>query len=121
MSRSLGNALPPPLIPLLDGEDLASKAYLVFLLLTQDPVGFPRPAMLSVGEVLARGPSTLQLALYGSTSTTANLRHSGKLTLGLAAGGKGYYVMATARELAVMDPDLAGLAAFDAAVDDVLE
>ena len=121
MSRSLGNALPLGVVALLDGDGLASKSDLVFLLLTPDAAGYPRPAMLSVGEVLARGPSTLRLALYDSSSTTANLRRSGKLTLALAAQGKGYYVRAATRELAVSDPDLAGLAAFDATVEDVLE
>jgi hypothetical protein len=121
MSRSLGNALPPGLVALLDGNDLRGKAELVFLLLTEDADGYPRPAMLSVGEVLARGPSELRLALYSSSSTTANLRRSGKLTLALAQGGKGYYVRAAARELAILDPDLAGLAAFDATVEEVLE
>jgi hypothetical protein len=77
--------------------------------------------MLSVGEVLARGDDTLRLVLYSSSSTTGNLRRSGRLTLALAAAGKGYYVMAAARELAVLDPDLAGLTVFDATVEDVLE
>jgi hypothetical protein len=121
MSRSLGNALPAELVSLLNGDGLGGKADLVFLLLTQDAAGYPRPAMLSVGEVLARGPSELRLALYSGSSTTANLRRSGKLSLALAAGGKGYYVLGSARELVVGDPDLAGLAAFDATVDDVLE
>ena len=121
MSRSLGDALPGAVVALLDGTNLSEKAHLVFLLLTQDIDGYPRPAMLSVGEALARGPRQLRLALYTGSSTTANLRRSGKLTMALAEGGMGYYVRATARETAVMDPDLAGLAVFDVVVDDVLE
>jgi hypothetical protein len=121
MSRSLGNAMPPTIVTLLDGNKLDEKAHLVCLLLTQDAEGYPRPAMLSVGEVLARGPSDLRLALYDSSSTTANLRRSGKLTLVLSGSGVGYYVRATARDIAVMDADLAGLAVFDAVVEEVLE
>jgi hypothetical protein len=121
MSRSLGNAMPLTMVTLLDGDKLDEKAHLVFLLLTQDAEGYPRPAMLSVGEVLARGPTELRLALYGGSSTTANLRRTGKLTLVLAGGGLGYYVRATAREIAVTDADLAGLAVFNAVVDEVLE
>jgi hypothetical protein len=121
MSRALGNAMPARVVTLLDGEKLSEKTHLVFLLVTQDADGYPRPAMLSVGEVLTRGPSELRLALYSGSSTTANLRRAGKLSLALADGGFGYYVRATAREMAVMDPDLAGLAAFDVVVDDVLE
>jgi hypothetical protein len=121
MSRSLGNMLPPALVALLGGDDLRGKADRVFLLITSDADDYPRPALLSVGEILARGPRELRLALYSSSSTTANLRRGGKLTLALADGGVGYYVKASARELAVLDPDLAGLAAFDATVDEVLE
>jgi hypothetical protein len=121
MSRSLGNTLPPALVALLDGNDLAEKASVVLLVATPDADGYPRPAMLSVGEALARGTNELRLALYDSSSTTANLRRTGKLTLASAHGGKGYYVRASAREMAVMDPDLAGLAVFDAIVQDVLE
>ena len=121
MSRSLGNALPGAVVTMLDGTALREKSHLVYLLLTLDADGYPRPAMVSVGELLARGPSELRLALYSSSSTTGNLRRSGRLTLALAEGGVGYYVRATARELAVMDPDLAGLAAFDVVVDEVLE
>ncbi|HLH26480.1 MAG TPA: pyridoxamine 5-phosphate oxidase [Chloroflexota bacterium] len=121
MSRSLGDRLPAAVVALLDGAALRDKAHQVFLLVTPDADGYPRPAMLSVGEVLARGPRELRLALYSSSTASANLRRAGKLTLALANDGFGYYVKAAARELAVMDPELAGLATFDATVEEVLE
>ncbi len=121
MSRSLGNRLPPALAALLDGEQLGAKAGLVFLLVSQDETGYPHPAMLSVGEVFAPDPGRLRLALYSSSTTTRNLRAREKLTLALANGGFGYYVKATATETAATAPDLAGLAVFEATVEDVLE
>ncbi len=121
MSRSLGNQLPPALRSLLDGRDLAGKTGLALLLVTVDARGYPHCALLSVGEVLACSPERLRLALYGSSSTTANLRRGGRLTLALASGGLAYYVKATATERPGPQPDLPGLAVFDAAVDEVLE
>ncbi|HEY7063923.1 MAG TPA: pyridoxamine 5-phosphate oxidase [Chloroflexota bacterium] len=121
MSRSLGNQLPPPVAALLDGEQLDAKAGHVFLLVTRDEAGYPHPAMLSVGEVLAVNPGRLLLALYSSSTTTRNLRARGKLTLALADGGFGYYVKAAATETAATAPDLAGLAVFEATVAEVLE
>src|SRR5205823_4880902 len=121
MSRSLGNRLPSAIGALLDGERLTAKAGLVILLVTQDDAGYPHPAMLSVGEVLAPDPNRLRLALYSSSSTTRHRRARGRLTRALAEGGLGYYVKATAVEMATTAPDLAGLAVFEASVDEVLE
>ena len=118
MSRSLGNQLPASLLPLLDGQNIPSKTGFALLMTSIDGRGFPHPALLSVGEVLAPSPTELRLALYANSSTSNNLRRSGAFTVSLAHGGMGYYVKATAREL----PDaLPGLAAFQAAVDEVLE
>ena len=120
MSRSLGQELPAALRELLDGRSLRQKASQALLLNTIDARGHPHPAMLSVGEVLARGPSTLRLALYANSSTSNNLRRGGALSVALASGGLAYYVKATARELPASS-DLAGLAVFEAAIDEVLE
>ena len=124
MSRSLGARLPAPLGSLLDGERLADKAGLALLLSTVDARGCPHAALLSVGEVLARGPDALLLALYANSSTTNNLRRGGWLLLALAADDLAYYVKAIARERAIdaeQSPALRGLAVFDTAVDEVLE
>ncbi len=118
MSRSLGNALPAALLQLLDGCDIRDKAGPAFLLATVDERGYPHPALLSVGEVLATGATELRLALYRTSTTTQNLRRSGAFTLALAHGGLGCYVKATATELPEALP---GLAAFKATIDEVLE
>jgi hypothetical protein len=121
MSRSLGNQLPPPVLSLLDGRDVAGKVGFAILLSTVDPRGHPHFALLSVGEVLAREPGALRLALYDNSSTTANLRRDGRLSLALAHGGLAYYVKGTAAERPGPLPDLPGQAVFDVAVDEVLE
>ena len=121
MSRSLGNQLPPPLLALLDGRNLGDKTNFALLLNTVDSGGHPHPAMLSVGEVLARGPSALRLALYPNSSTSRNLRRDGGLSIALAHGGLAYYVKATAREIDGAGAHLAGQAGFEAAIDEVLE
>ena len=121
MSRSLGNELPEALLALLDGQDLGARADLVLLLTTVDPRGYPHPAMLSVGEVLAPDPRTLRLALYRNSATSNHLRRAGAFSIALAHGGLGYYVKATAREVAERPAELARLAVFEAPVDEVLE
>src|SRR5205823_10544907 len=98
MSRSLGNQLPGPLLSLLDGRDLGAKTGGALLLASVDPRGHPHFALLSVGEVLARGPSALRLALYAESSTTGNLRRGGGFGLALAADWLAYYVKASAVE-----------------------
>lgn len=121
MSRSLGNALPATLLPLFDGERLGEKSTLAFLLATVDARGFPHCALLSAGEIVARAPSTLRLALYSTSTTTANLRRGGTGTLALAQGDLAYYVKFQASERPATGEALRGLAVFDAAVVEVLE
>jgi hypothetical protein len=121
MSRSLGNQLPTSLAVLLDGHDVAAKTGSAILLSTVDARGHPHFALLSVGEVLARGAGALRLALYEESSTSANLRRSGRLSLALATGGLAYYVKATAEERPGPWPSLPGQAVFEAVVDEVLE
>jgi hypothetical protein len=105
---------------LFDGTNLASKAHSAALLNTVDVAGRPHPAMLSVGEILAQGSDSLRIAVYATSTTTRNLRGNGGLSLALAADGLAYYVKATAHEIPG-SADLAGLAVFDAPIDEVLE
>jgi len=61
----------------------------------------------------------LRLATYGSSRTSSNLRRSGRLTLCLIEAGVAYYVKARAVEQQSA-PELAGLARFEATVEQVL-
>ena len=118
MARSIGDALPPVLLRLLDGEDLPGRVGLTALLLTATDEGWPHLAMLSIGELLALDPRRLRLALWPRSTAAANLTRAGRLTLALVHDGAGYSIRARAGRRP--DLTLAGgrqLAAFDLSVD----
>jgi hypothetical protein len=119
MSRELGNALPGALLSLLEGSDLSARLGRAILAATVDAAGWPHPALLSYGEVVAVDARRLRLATYANSRTAENLRRSGRLTLCLIEAGLACYVKASARELAE-SPELAGLARFEAIVEQVL-
>jgi len=75
------------LLRMLDGEALENLSHEAFELVTVAPDGGPHVALLSVGEVLATGPSELRLALWESSRTTANLRRTGRALLTLVHDG----------------------------------
>lgn len=119
MSRALGNELTGALFTLLDGHDLASRMGKAILITTIDAKGWPHPALLSYGEVVALEPRRLRLATYRTSTTSNNLRRSGQLTLCLIEAGMAYYLKTRAVEQAA--PSLpTSLARFDATVEQVL-
>jgi hypothetical protein len=90
------------------------------LITTIDAQGWPHPALLSHGEVVAVDSRRLRLATYRTSGTSGNMRRDGKLTLCFIDGGMAYYVKAKVREQ--QDP-MAGfpdLARFEATVEMVL-
>ncbi len=122
MSRSIGDALPASVQPLLDASDLSNREGLTFLLLTNDENGWPQVAMLSVGEVVAVDSRTLHAGLWLGSGTTRNLSRAGRATLMLVADGNGYYVRVTARRGDDLDLGADGrLAYFVLHVEDVQE
>jgi hypothetical protein len=119
---SLGSRLPASLEPLFAGTDLASGVGLTFLLLTVDEDGWPRMAMLSVGEVLAAQPGVLRLALWLHSTATKNLTRAEQAVLSLVHAGAGYYIRGRARRGPDLDLGADGrLAYFELRIDDVLE
>ena len=119
MSRELGRELPGALLSLLDGHDLASRMGKAILIATVDEQGFPHPALLSYGEVVALDARRLHLATYADSRTSFNLRRTGRVTLCLIEAGMAYYVKARAEERQAA-AGFAGLARFEAAVTQVL-
>lgn len=115
MTSSSG-ALPAALLELLSGNDLDGKVGQTFLLLTASRDGWPRLALLSVGEVVAIGPRDLRLALYPASTTTANLTRTRKGTLVAFLPGAAHYVELTARRLDDLRTPHAALAHFAAQV-----
>ncbi len=119
MSRELGNELPAALLSLLDGHDLPARMGKAILITTVDTQGWAHPALLSYGEVVAIDARRLRLATYLGSKTSSNLRRSGRLTLCLIEAGMAYYVKTQALEQQA-PPKLAGLARFEATVEQVL-
>ncbi len=97
MSKRILDALPPELCELLDGEDLEAKVGETFSLLTVDEDGWPNVALLSVGEVLARSPIEVGLALWSGTATTRSVERDGRATLSCVVGPTAYNVRLDAR------------------------
>lgn len=121
MSRSLGNALPAALMPLLDGRDLSGREGLTLLALTVGAEGWPYVAMLSVGEVLAAGDREIRLAMWPGSTSTANLTRSGRATLMVVHAGVGYYLRLSAQRLGDLSIGRTPRAFFRATIEEVLE
>jgi hypothetical protein len=113
-----GAQLPEEVVGLLDGSDLAARVGLTFELLTAGGDGWPGVALLSAGEVLALDASTVRLALWPGTRTTANLGPDGRAVLAFVHAGGAFSVrLETCRgpdlrapaRLAVVDGRVAGV------------
>jgi hypothetical protein len=120
LSRSIGPRLPPEIERLLDGTDLDARVGATFTLVTTGPDGWPSFALLSAGEVLATADDTVRVALWPTSTSTANLGATGRGTLVVIDRGVSYLRLEARR-----GPDLAfgggALAYFECRVADVLE
>ena len=88
---------------------------------TTDERGRPHPALLAYGEVLALSPSLVRLAVSAGSTTERNLRERRAVTLCLVGPDGACYVKAAARALPSEGSSSdAGIAVFEAAVEDVL-
>lgn len=113
--------LPADLAAALDGRRLAARVGDTYLLLTTSEEGWPHVAMLSAGEVLAVGGSSLRLGLWPGTRSTENLRRAGRGLLMAVLPPATYYVRLRVRPLGEATVEDRSLAAFEAAVTEVLE
>jgi hypothetical protein len=110
--------LPNDLAALLDGRDLQAGEGLTIQLLTVDEAGWPRVALLSVGEVLAVSDERLRLALWPASHTTANLARTGRGVLCLVHAGVFLTVLIHAdRGIDLVDP--IRRAVFEARINEV--
>ena len=122
MPRSAGTDLSPELREILDGEELAGREGMTFLLITAAGDGWPHVAMLSVGEVLARDERQLRFALWPGSQTTENLtRERETAVLMIVHAGSVYYLRLRCHRLA--DAKVKGMprALFSAQVEEVLQ
>jgi hypothetical protein len=120
MSRPLGNELTEALVALLDGNDLPARSGKAILIVTIDDRGWPHPALLSYGEVVAADARRLRLATYRNSATSENMRRSGHLTLCLVDAGMAYYLKTRAVEQGEFLVGFPALARFEATVQQVL-
>jgi len=102
-------------VELLNGDDLDARVGLTLELITVDDDGWPRVALLSAGEVLALDPSTVRLALWPASRTTANLERTGQGLVAFVHAGAAQRVGLRARRLADL-PGAPARAAFEARV-----
>jgi hypothetical protein len=65
----------------LSGEGFRRRRRLVLPLITTDPQGFPRVALLSFGEVRASSPTELAVAVLAGSRTAFNLVRRGVATI----------------------------------------
>jgi hypothetical protein len=77
----VSTGLSPALLAALDGTRLRDKVGFTLLLLSTDGAGWPHAAFLSAGEVLARSPTQLALAVHAGSRTSDSLRRSGRATM----------------------------------------
>jgi hypothetical protein len=101
--------LPQAVATLVDGTDLAAKVGQTISLIAVDEEGWPRLALLSVGEVLSATGTDLRLAMYSTSGTTAALTASGRALLNVVLDGTSYRIRASVRRIS---PDSGRLALF---------
>jgi len=97
MSSELGPRLPDDLVAFLRATEPPDKFRLVVPLTTLDADGWPRHALLSPWEIVARDASRLRLLVYDSSRTSANLARDGRLSLLFLGPAWSLYVFAQAR------------------------
>ena len=112
--------LPAELAELLDGTHVGERTDQVFELLTVSDAGWPHIALLSVGEVVTLDEDTLGLALWPTSTTSDNLRRSGRGVLQLYHDGAAYRVRLAVRALGDEEAPGGRLALFAAKVERVV-
>jgi hypothetical protein len=120
MSRIENRELPDTLIDLLSGTNLPAKVGETIMLITVSDTGWPHVAMLSVGEVAARSPATVTVALWPGTETGDNLRRRARGTFVVVRDGAGHYVEASVLACDQLDVDGVSVDRFECQVERVL-
>ena len=120
MSRLVGSELPADLLERLSGRNLDALATKVVQIVTLDAQGWAHPALLSYFELVARDARHIRCATYANSTTSGNMRQSGKVTFVIIDERVAYYVKAQATEIAAAMRTTDWNAAFDCRIEQVL-
>lgn len=121
MSQLLGKELPSELLERLGGAAIEAQEGKIIPIFTIDEDGWAHPALLSYYEVIAKGASTLDMALWKNSSTANNLRKTGKITLMLSDFKTNYYLKGRVSELEYEMTGAAPVSRFRVALEQVIE
>lgn len=77
------STLPAGLMALLDGSLPDSHLHQAIRLSSVGENGWPYAAQLSLGEIIARTPRELLIAIWPHSTTNGNLKRNGKITIAL--------------------------------------
>jgi hypothetical protein len=113
----VGESLPPIVLEALDGRNLEEKIGPVFLLITTDVDGSPRPCMVSAGEVIAVDYARFRVALWPTSHTSANLSRGSSALFCFVAENAAFYIRGSSRVLGRSDSS--GLEGFEIRVESV--
>ncbi|HYR45359.1 MAG TPA: hypothetical protein VER78_00040 [Thermoanaerobaculia bacterium] len=97
--------LPRDLEKLFSGQAFAARSRIVLPLLTIDPEGFPRAALLTVAEVRASSRTELKVAVRTGSRTAANLIRREKAALYYLARNSAVWIQARAGRGRTSDSD----------------
>lgn len=121
MSQLLGKELTPALVERLGGAHIKAHEGKIIPIFTTDESGWAHPALLSYYEVIAKDPSTLDMALWKNSSTASHLRRTGKVTLMLSDKGVNVYLKGAVRELQYEMAGAAPVSRFRVSLEQVIE
>jgi hypothetical protein len=121
MSRLVGKELTAELFDRLRGEEVSSKTGKAIVIVTVDQNGWPHAAMLSYYEVVAKNSSRIDLAIGKTSTTSKNLRRSGKITLLVTDSGMNYYLKGKAREIKESMEGVPFMSLFRVEIEQILE
>ncbi len=99
MADLVGPALDDVLLDRLSGKDVGSYFGKTIIILTTDEQGSSHPALLTYHSVVAKGESTIDLAIGKHSRSAANLRRNGSLTLIITDIALNFYLKGTAKEM----------------------
>lgn len=105
LSDATSSLLPASLLRLFDGESLRQKVGQTAEITSVDDDGWPRTALLSVGELLAASPSRLICVTHSGSRTTRALVSSGRALLLTVLDGVVHKIMLEVRPLVIGAPD----------------